>query len=108
LSLLILPKRYAAGHTHHDPPLVAWLKERYEKILHRLVEQPGRSLRIPMAVLVMALIILPFLGEEFLPHFKEYDFLMHWVEKPGTSLEAMDRITIRASKELRAVPGFYP
>lgn len=105
LSLLILPKRYAAGHTHHDPPLVAWLKERYEKMLHRLVEQPGRSLRIPMAVLVIALVILPFLGEEFLPHFKEYDFLMHWVEKPGTSLEAMDRITIRASKELRAVPG---
>ena len=31
----------------------------------------------------------PFLGEEFLPHFKEYDFLMHWVEKPGTSLDAM-------------------
>ncbi|HQQ97624.1 MAG TPA: efflux RND transporter permease subunit [Cyclobacteriaceae bacterium] len=105
LSLLILPKRYAAGHTHHDPPLVAWLKVRYEKMLNRLVEQPGRSLRIPMAVLVVALVILPFLGEEFLPHFKEYDFLMHWVEKPGTSLEAMDRITIRASKELRAVPG---
>ena len=45
------------------------------------------------------------LGEEFLPHFKEYDFLMHWVEKPGTSLDAMNRITIRASKELRAIPG---
>lgn len=28
------------------------------------------------------------------PYFKEYDFLMHWVEKPGTSIEAMDRITI--------------
>ncbi len=49
--------------------------------------------------------MIPFLGEEFLPHFKEYDFLMHWVEKPGTSLEAMDRITIRASNELRAIPG---
>ena len=47
----------------------------------------------------------PFLGEEFLPHFQEYDFLMHWVEKPGTSLEAMRRITLRASRELRAVPG---
>ena len=47
----------------------------------------------------------PFLGEEFLPNFKEYDFLMHWVEKPGTSLEAMNRITLRASRELRAVPG---
>jgi Cu/Ag efflux pump CusA len=30
---------------------------------------------------------------------------MHWVEKPGTSIEAMDRITIAASKELRAIPG---
>ena len=30
---------------------------------------------------------------------------MHWVEKPGTSIEAMDRITIRVSKELRAIPG---
>jgi Cu/Ag efflux pump CusA len=45
------------------------------------------------------------LGEEFLPKFKEYDFLMHWVEKPGTSLEAMRRITLAASKELRAIPG---
>src|SRR6185295_15238775 len=34
-----------------------------------------------------------------------YDFLMHFVEKPGTSLEAMTRLTIRASKELRAIPG---
>ena len=30
---------------------------------------------------------------------------MHWVEKPGTSIEAMDRITIHASRELRAIPG---
>ena len=48
---------------------------------------------------------MPLLGEEFLPNFREYDFLMHWVEKPGTSLEAMRRITERASKELRAIPG---
>ena len=30
---------------------------------------------------------------------------MHWVEKPGTSLDAMRRITVRASQELRAIPG---
>ena len=30
---------------------------------------------------------------------------MHWVEKPGTSLDAMRRITVRASRELRAIPG---
>lgn len=45
------------------------------------------------------------LGQEFLPNFQETDFLMHFVEKPGTSIEAMDRITILASRELRAIPG---
>src|SRR4029453_2933379 len=49
--------------------------------------------------------VVPFLGEEFLPNFREYDFLMHWVEKPGTSLEATRRITQRAARELLAVPG---
>jgi Cu/Ag efflux pump CusA len=47
----------------------------------------------------------PLLDEEFLPAFREYDFLMHWVEKPGTSLEAMRRVTVNASRELMAVPG---
>ena len=30
---------------------------------------------------------------------------MHFVEKPGTSVEAMHRITVQASKDLRAIPG---
>ena len=48
----------------------------------------------------------PLLGEEFLPHFREYDFLMHWVEKPGTSLEAMRRITdAREPRADGAIPG---
>jgi CzcA family heavy metal efflux pump len=45
------------------------------------------------------------LGEEFLPNFKERDFLMHWLEKPNTSVEASRRITIAAAKDLLAVPG---
>ena len=65
----------------------------------------GRVIWAVGLVLAVAMAAVPFLGEEFLPHFKEYDFLMHWVEKPGTSLEAMVRITERASRELRAIPG---
>jgi Cu/Ag efflux pump CusA len=30
---------------------------------------------------------------------------MHWVEKPGVGIEAMNRITIRASEELRSIEG---
>ncbi|GHN02066.1 cation transporter [Cytophagales bacterium WSM2-2] len=108
LALIILPKKYSvkeqAGQ-NQDPPLVKWLKVRYERMLHIILDKPKRAIRFSLLILLISLILLPFLGQEFLPHFKEYDFLMHWVEKPGTSLEAMDRITIRASKELRAVPG---
>jgi len=102
LSLLLLPQ---ATHHQTDAPLVRWLKLRYEKILPRLIQQPKRVIASLVGSIVVALIAFQFLGEEFLPHFKEYDFLMHWVEKPGTSLQAMERITERASQELRAIPG---
>ena len=40
-----------------------------------------------------------------LPEFKERDFLMHWVTKPGTSLPEETRITAAAAHELQAIPG---
>jgi Cu/Ag efflux pump CusA len=69
-----------------------------------LARRPGWA----VAVLVAAFAVTGWevfrLGEEFLPDFQENDFLMHWIEKPGTSLEAMRRITVNVSKELRSVP----
>lgn len=102
LSMLLLPK---VSERQKDAPLVRWLKRYYAKILPGFIERPKRVIVGVGIALVASLLVLPFLGEEFLPHFKEYDFLMHWVEKPGTSLHAMKRITERASKELRTIPG---
>ncbi len=103
MSLLLLPK--AAAKNHAEAPLVRWLKQRYEKILPALLHRPKRIMLALAGTLALTIVAVPFLGEEFLPHFKEYDFLMHWVEKPGTSLQAMERITESAGKELRAIPG---
>ena len=102
LSLLLLPR---AAARHGETPLVTWLKRHYRRALPRFVDSGARDAWTAVAALVVTFLTVPLLGEEFLPHFKEYDFLMHFVEKPGTSLEAMDRITIRASRELRAIPG---
>ncbi len=102
LSLLLLP---TAVVEHGEAPLATWCKRWYRRLLPRFVDDAPRAVRIIVVALVLAAASVPLLGEEFLPHFKEYDFLMHWVEKPGTSIEAMDRITIRASHELRAIPG---
>jgi Cu/Ag efflux pump CusA len=50
-------------------------------------------------------VVWPMLGQSLLPDFKERDFLMHWLTKPGTSWPEMNRITMQASPELRAIPG---
>ena len=101
LCLLMLPN---ALDRSRESPLVATLRARYRALLPRLLGA-RTSVGIIAGGSVLALVAWPLLGQEFLPHFKEYDFLMHWLEKPSVGIEAMDRITIRASKELRSVPG---
>ena len=102
LSLLLLP---GANLEKRDPPLVRLLKRLYRAALPPLVDRPRVAVAALGVIFLAAAVTVPYLGEEFMPNFKEYDFLMHWVEKPGTSLEAMQRITARVSKELRAIPG---
>ncbi len=108
LSLILLGKRYNkkdVAAPAKEPGAVKFLKPRYEYRLMKLMAKPKRVLATLVFTVLLCFGTSSFLGEEFLPHFKEYDFLMHWVEKPGTSLEAMRRITQRASNELRSIPG---
>ncbi len=101
LALLLLPKHL----DRRESPVVSGLKGWYRRLLPTFVERPKAAVGSLAALLLVTALTVPLLGEEFLPNFREYDFLMHWVEKPGTSIEAMQRITERASRELMAVPG---
>lgn len=103
LALMLLPG--ALEQTGHEPPIMAPLRRWYGRALERVLRKPGRAPAVLAALLAVTAATVPFLGEDFLPNFKELDFLMHWVEKPGTSIAAMNRITLAASRELRTVPG---
>jgi len=103
LCLLLLPSQ--AALRSEDAPLVRWLRSRYRSGIEGFVDRPRRSVGILVGATVAALLVVPTLREELLPSFREYDFLMHFVEKPGTSIEAMNRITLQASNELLAIPG---
>jgi CzcA family heavy metal efflux pump len=103
LSLMLLPK--AAQKASRDGPLVALLKRLYRLVLPPLVRAPAVTLIVAAVVFGAIGLSVPRLGRELMPEFKETDFLMHWVEKPGIGIDAMDRITIRASDELMNVPG---
>jgi CzcA family heavy metal efflux pump len=102
LALVFLRK---APLSDREPPVVRWLKKGYEKILTPIIRSP-RPIFISVAVMVLAgILIWPRLGHSLLPSFKERDFLMHWLTKPGTSWPEMQRISIQSAKELLAVPG---
>ena len=88
-----------------DAPLVRVLKAGYRILLPPLLRAPWAVAGLLVVAFAGTWVAYRNLGEELLPNFKERDFLMHWVEKPATSLDAMTRITISASKELRSIPG---
>ncbi len=88
-----------------ESPIVRVLKSGYEKILTPIVRSPRPAYLVVGVLALTGIVIWPLLGNSLLPSFKERDFLMHWLTKPATSWPEMDRITIQASKELRAIPG---
>ncbi len=102
LSLMLLT---GATERRRESPLVRLLKAIYRAILPFMAKQPALAILILLAAFGATFVSVANLGEEFMPNFQENDFLMHWVEKPGTSLEAMRRVTENVSKELRSVPG---
>jgi CzcA family heavy metal efflux pump len=88
-----------------DPPLIRVLKRAYGALLSRVIRAPALAyLAVALAVLA-GLLILPRLGQDLFPTFKEQDFLMHYVTKPGTSVDEQRRQVTQLQHELLAIPG---
>ncbi|MGC5020696.1 efflux RND transporter permease subunit [Micromonospora sp. DT47] len=102
LALMLLAR---SSIERRESPLVRWLQRGYTALLARII--PRSVLAYATVVLVVAggALVVPQLGQNLFPAFKERDFLMHWVLQPGASREESVRIAIQASKELRAIPG---
>jgi CzcA family heavy metal efflux pump len=103
MAYLLLPQ--VAKRASTESPLIRVLRAGYRKLLPPLVCRPILTLGVAAAGFAALATLVPMLGEELMPRFKETDFLMHWVEKPGIGIDAMNRITIRASEEMMGVEG---
>ena len=89
----------------HESPLIRWLQGGYMRLLTPIIRTPRPAYATVGIIVVLGVAAWPMLGHELLPSFKERDFLMHWLTKPGTSHPEMNRITIQGSRELRSIPG---
>jgi Cu/Ag efflux pump CusA len=88
-----------------SPPLVGWLQSNYARGLSRMLPRSGFAYVAIAGLVVLGVASAPFLHQSLLPTFKESQLLVHLNGPPGTSLREMDRITARASRELRSIPG---
>src|SRR5918993_123192 len=101
LCLIMLSR----GHRHQESPLLRVLKRGYGAVLTRVVRTPSPAIVTVAVVMLAGVVVAPTLGTILLPDFKERDFLMHWLTKPGTSQPEEFRISVRACKDLQEIPG---
>ncbi|MGB7874152.1 MAG: efflux RND transporter permease subunit [Anaerolineales bacterium] len=90
---------------HRQSPIIPWMHRVYDQILGPILLKPRLAYATIVLFVVAGLGVIPSLGQELLPSFKERDFLMHWITKPGTSRDEMWRITAQACQELLTIPG---
>src|SRR5262249_55117473 len=102
LCLLLLSR---APIERRESPLLGWLHRRYTTILRRIIRAPRPVFGVVFVILLLGILVAPALGESLFPTFKERDFLIHWVTRPGTTQDEVVRITTQVSRDLRAIPG---
>ncbi|MEZ4356440.1 MAG: efflux RND transporter permease subunit [Myxococcota bacterium] len=87
-----------------EPRLQTWLKERYERLLERVLDRPRPLVVVSLVASVLAIGVVPFLGGDFLPAFRESHLVLQISEAPGASIDEMLRIGGRVSNELLGWP----
>jgi CzcA family heavy metal efflux pump len=88
-----------------EPPLVRVVKRGYSRLLSRTLRAPAYAFAAVAVVLLVGGFAYPQLGEDLFPSFKEPDFLMHFVTKPGTSVTEQDRMVSALQDQVLQVPG---
>ncbi len=102
LAMVLMP---SARLNPKDPPLIGLCKRGYRRLLTPAVGRPRAAIGVVVAAVVAGALVLPNLGQELFPTFKEQDLLMHFDTKPGTSLPEMKRIVTTLQQKLAQIPG---
>jgi CzcA family heavy metal efflux pump len=102
LALIMLGR--APVERRHSP-VTRWVQRQYTWLLERIIDKPRGTYATFAALILIAGLIVPHLGQSLFPTFREHYFLIHWVTAPGTSAAEEQRIVTRLSAELRTVPG---
>src|SRR5206468_11921445 len=87
-----------------DSTLVRLLKKRYARDLNWTLRHPGTIIAASVVLLVIAILLIPRMGREFLPAFNEGAMNINITLPPGTSLGESNRIGRTVEEALHRTP----
>lgn len=103
LCSYLLPNSKAI-HEAKDGLFVRTLKLNATKLLHWTLPRPYLVLGGATAILIISLILLPFMGRNFLPDFNEGTATIGVAAAPGISLAASDKLGTKIEEAILSVP----
>lgn len=103
LCLLMLgtPKAWSAK----EPWLVRGSNAIYRRMLPGCLKRPRFVVTTAVVMLIGAGVVLPFLGGEFLPDFRESNFVVFMAGRPDSSLVESERVGTKMAGELLKIKG---
>ncbi|KPF50822.1 multidrug transporter AcrB [beta proteobacterium AAP121] len=102
LSYCLLP--HMKNLDHGDTRVLAWLKARYRRSLHAVLQRPRAALATAGAAVLVAAAAVPFFPTTFLPPFNEGTLLIGLRLNPGVTLTESSALARQAEMLVRQVP----
>ena len=87
-----------------EPRLVHWLKDRYRPLLGRAIERPRLVGTVAAGVFAASLLLVPFMGSEFIPRLDEGTMAIQASRLPSVSLAESVKSTTVIEKVLKQFP----
>ena len=103
LATLLLPNSPEVAH-QRESWVVRNLKAAYARTLELVLDRPVPVLLGTAGLVMAALMMVPFMGREFLPEFREGTLVVSAITLPGTSLDESDALGRRIEGILLSHP----
>ncbi|ARS26680.1 efflux RND transporter permease subunit [Sphingomonas sp. KC8] len=108
LSLTFVPAMVAilirGRVSEKDVGAIAWVRTRYEPLLHHVVARPWPWIGGGIATFALAALVFTTLGREFIPQLDEGDVALQAIRIPSTSLAQSNTMQMQVERALAPLP----
>ncbi len=104
-ALCLLMLGSAKHPVNAEPWLVRWCNNIYRRLLPMFLKRPKSVIIAGLVMLAAAVAAIPFLGGEFLPDFRESNFVVFMAGKPDSSIAESERVGKLLAKDLLQIQG---